>query len=149
MRLPPLSNQQEISPIVRATSGLIGILGFAAVAFNASQDGDLQLSAMLVASFFAGFIFLYVSFFGKYPWNKRVADNAARSDGSRPKTGLRSANPEAYFIDADLAVLDLEVHGRALILAWRHKRSFYQVLPFGLADTNKIVCAPIAVQTSS
>ena len=54
---------------------MIGVLGFAAIAFNASQDVGLQLDFMLFASFFAGFIFLYVSFFGKYPWDVSKADD--------------------------------------------------------------------------
>jgi hypothetical protein len=53
---------------------VIGILGFAAIAFNVSQDGGLQTNVMLFASFFAGFVFLYVSFFGKYPWDKGNSD---------------------------------------------------------------------------
>jgi hypothetical protein len=74
MRLRSLSEQEKLSPFIRVTSGVIGVLGFAAIAFNASQDGGLELSFMLVASFFAGFIFLYVSFFGKYPWDGKGAD---------------------------------------------------------------------------
>ncbi len=65
-----MNKQARISPFIRVVSGVIGVLGFAAIAFNASQDGGLQLDAMLFASFFAGFIFLYVSFFGKYPWDR-------------------------------------------------------------------------------
>jgi hypothetical protein len=53
---------------------VVGILGFAAIAFNASQDGSLQMNVMLFVSFFAGFVFLYVSFFGKYPWDESNAD---------------------------------------------------------------------------
>jgi len=53
---------------------MIGILGFAAIAFNASQDGGLKPDVVLFASFFAGFIFFYVAFFGKYPWDKGKAD---------------------------------------------------------------------------
>ena len=53
---------------------MIGILGFAAIAFNASQAGGIELGFMLVASFFAGFIFLFVAIFGKYPWDRRGAD---------------------------------------------------------------------------
>jgi hypothetical protein len=74
MGLQFLSKQKKISPLVRAISGVIGILGFAAMAFNASQDGGLQMSVTLFASFFAGFVFLYVSFFGKYPWDKSNVD---------------------------------------------------------------------------
>ena len=50
------------------------ILGFAAIAFDASQDGGLKPDIVFFASFFAGFIFLYVSFFGKYPWDRTKAD---------------------------------------------------------------------------
>jgi len=53
---------------------VIGVLGFVAIAFNASQAGGLQLSVMHLASFFAGFIFLFVAFFGKYPWDRKDAD---------------------------------------------------------------------------
>ena len=58
-----------MSPLVRAASGVIGILGFAAIAFNAANDGGLQLSVVTFASFVAGFIFLFAAFFGKYPWD--------------------------------------------------------------------------------
>jgi hypothetical protein len=74
MGLQFLSKQVKLSPLVRAISGVIGILGFAAIAFNVSQDGGLQTNVMLFASFFAGFVFLYVSFFGKYPWDKGNSD---------------------------------------------------------------------------
>jgi hypothetical protein len=70
-----LSKEEQISPVVRAISGVIGILGVAAIAFNALQDGGLQPDFMLFASFFAGFVFLYVSFFGKYPWDNSKADD--------------------------------------------------------------------------
>ena len=64
-----------MSPIIRITSGVIGILGFAAIAFNASQDRGINLDLMLFVSFFAGFIFLYVSFFGQYPWDRKANDD--------------------------------------------------------------------------
>jgi hypothetical protein len=66
-----LGEQEKISPVIRIVSGVIGVLGFAAIAVNASQDGGLKQNVVLFASFFAGFIFLYVSFFGKYPWDKK------------------------------------------------------------------------------
>ena len=44
------------------------------MAFNASTDRGLKPGIMLFASFFAGFIFLYVSFFGRYPWDRTNAD---------------------------------------------------------------------------
>ena len=62
-----MSEQEYISPFIRHVSGVIGILGFAAIAFNAAQDGGLKPGFVLFASFFAGFIFLYVSFLGRYP----------------------------------------------------------------------------------
>jgi hypothetical protein len=75
MGLQLLGKQVRISPVVRVISGLTGVLGFAAIAFEASQEGGFQLNAMLLTSFFAGFVFLYVSFFGKYPWEKSNADD--------------------------------------------------------------------------
>ena len=66
-----MSEKEKISPVIRFVSGMIGVLGFAAIAVNASQDGGLKPNVVLFASFFAGFIFLYVSFFGKYPWDKK------------------------------------------------------------------------------
>ena len=71
-----MSEQDKISPLVRATSGVIGILGFAAIAFNAMNDGGLQLSFVTFASFFAGFIFLFVALFGKYPWDRSKTENS-------------------------------------------------------------------------
>lgn len=69
-----MSEQERISPFIRVVSGVIGILGFAAIAFNASQDGGLKPDLAMLASFFAGFIFLYVAFFGKYPWDRTRND---------------------------------------------------------------------------
>lgn len=68
-----MSKQEKISPLVRIVSGVIGVLGFVAIAFNAANDGGLQLNVVTLASFFAGFIFLFVSFFGKYPWDRSRA----------------------------------------------------------------------------
>ena len=53
---------------------MIGILGFVAIAFNAMQDGGLEPDLALAASFFAGFIFLFVALFGKYPWDRGERD---------------------------------------------------------------------------
>ena len=61
--------------MIRVASGVIGILGFAAIAFNASQDGGIRPNFILFASFFAGFVFLYVSIFGKYPWDRKTGDD--------------------------------------------------------------------------
>ena len=71
-----MNKEEKISPLLRAISGVIGILGVASIAFNASQDGGIRLDFMLFASFFAGFVFLYVSFFGTYPWDKSKADDS-------------------------------------------------------------------------
>jgi hypothetical protein len=65
-----LSEQKRISPFIRVVSGVMGILGFGAIAFNAMQKGGLKPDVMLFASFFAGFIFLFVALFGKYPWDR-------------------------------------------------------------------------------
>ena len=71
-----MSKQEKISPWLRFVSGIISILGFIAMAFSAAQKGGFQLNFMLFASIFAGFIFLYVAFFGKYPWDVSKADDA-------------------------------------------------------------------------
>lgn len=68
-----MSKREKISPLIRIVSGIIGVLGFVAIAFNAANDGGLQLNIVTLASFFAGFIFLFVSFFGKYPWDRSRA----------------------------------------------------------------------------
>ena len=69
-----MSKQEKISPFIRIVSGVIGILGFVAIAFNAAQDGGLEPDLALAASFFAGFIFLFVALFGKYPWDRGERD---------------------------------------------------------------------------
>ena len=71
-----MNNRERISPTIRVVSGVIGILGFVAIAFNAAQDGGIELDFMLYASFFAGFIFLFFAFFGKYPWDSKSTDDA-------------------------------------------------------------------------
>lgn len=71
-----MTDRVRISALQRMISGVLGALGFAAIAFRASQDGGLDLDFMLIASVFAGFIFLYVSFFGKYPWDVNKSDDA-------------------------------------------------------------------------
>ena len=76
MGLRFLSKQEKISPLVRVASGVIGLLGFAAITFNAVNSGGLQLNIVNFASFFAGFIFLFVSFFGKYPLDRSEAGEA-------------------------------------------------------------------------
>jgi hypothetical protein len=73
-----MTRRERISPVIRVVSGVIGILGFAAVAFNALQNGGIKPDVMLFASFFAGFIFLYVAFFGTYPWDRKRADDVER-----------------------------------------------------------------------
>ena len=69
-----LSKPERISPFIRTVSGLIGVLGFVAIALNALQDGGIEPGVVIFASFFAGFIFLFVAFFGKYPWGRSETD---------------------------------------------------------------------------
>ena len=71
-----MSEQEKVSPLIRVASGVIGVLGFAAIAFNAANDGGLQLTFITFASFLAGFIILSVSFFGKYPWDRSKAEDS-------------------------------------------------------------------------
>ena len=62
-----LSGKRKYSRLIRSVCGVIGILGIAAIAFNAVQEGSVRVSFMLLASLFAGFIFLYVAIFGTSP----------------------------------------------------------------------------------
>ncbi len=60
-------------PLVRVTGVVIGILGFAAIPFNAVKADGLQLTLKTIACFFAGAILLFAAFFGKYPWDRSGA----------------------------------------------------------------------------
>jgi hypothetical protein len=71
-----MSKPQRISLTIRVISGVIGLPGFVAIAFNATQDGGIKMDFMLFSSFFAGSILLFVAFFGKYPWDRRSAVDA-------------------------------------------------------------------------
>jgi hypothetical protein len=70
-----MNEQKRISPFIRIVSGVICVLGFAAIAFNFSQNGGLNPSILLFASFFAGFVFLYAALFGTYPWDRTKRDD--------------------------------------------------------------------------
>jgi hypothetical protein len=65
-----MNEQKRISPFIRIVSGVIGVVGFAAVASDVSQNGGLNPNILLFASFFAGFVFLYAALFGTYPWGR-------------------------------------------------------------------------------
>ena len=62
---------KKYSPAIRITTGLLGLLGVAAIGFNALQEGSLRLDAvplfLLFAKLFAAYIFFYVAFFGTNP----------------------------------------------------------------------------------
>ena len=62
---------KKYSPAIRITTGLLGLLGVAAIGFNALQEGGLRLDPaplfLLFAKLFAAYIFFYVAFFGTNP----------------------------------------------------------------------------------
>ncbi len=62
---------KKYSTAIRITTGLLGLLGVAAIGFNALQEGSFRLGAlslfMLFAKLFAAYIFFYVAFFGTNP----------------------------------------------------------------------------------
>lgn len=62
---------KKYSLAIRLVCGVIGLLGFSAIGFNAVQAGQLEISFMLFASMFAGFVFLYVAFFGVNPLDQK------------------------------------------------------------------------------
>ena len=62
---------KKYSTGIRITTGLLGLLGVAAIGFNALQEGSIRFDGvsllMLFAKLFAAYIFLYVAFFGTNP----------------------------------------------------------------------------------
>lgn len=62
---------KKYSLAVRIATGLLSLLGVAAIGFNALQEGGLRLDAvslfLLFAKLFAAYIFFYVAFFGTNP----------------------------------------------------------------------------------
>ena len=70
-----MNTKTKYSPLIRTISGVLGVLGVAAMGFNATQEGSIQIDFWLFAKLFVGFIFLYVAIFGKNP-----LDFAATSD---------------------------------------------------------------------
>lgn len=66
-----MSSGKSISPTIRIVSGVIGMLGFAGIAFTAAQNGGFQPDLLFLASVFAGYIFLYVALFWAYPWDRK------------------------------------------------------------------------------
>lgn len=63
--------RKKYSLTIRITTGRLGLLGVAAIGFNAVLEGDLELDEMfflmLFAKLFAAYIFFYVAFFGTSP----------------------------------------------------------------------------------
>lgn len=62
---------KKYSPVIRITTGLLGVLGVVAIGFDALQNGDRQLDVifflLLFAKLFAAYIFFYVAMFGTNP----------------------------------------------------------------------------------
>lgn len=62
---------KKYSNAIRITTGLLGVLGVAAIGFNAIQEGNSRLDVMfflmLFAKLFAAYIFFYVAIFGTNP----------------------------------------------------------------------------------
>ena len=62
-----MTMRKKYSPLIRTTTGLLGILGIAAIGFDAVKEGGIQPDLMLFVKFFAGFMFFYVAIFGTNP----------------------------------------------------------------------------------
>lgn len=66
-----MAKNKTYSLAIRLVCGVLGLLGFVAIGFNAVQAGRIEISFMLFASMFAGFIFLYVAMFGTNPLDRK------------------------------------------------------------------------------
>lgn len=62
---------KKYSTAIRITTGVLGLMGVAAIGFNALQEGSYSFDAvslsLLFAKLFAAYIFFYVAFFGTSP----------------------------------------------------------------------------------
>ena len=67
--------KQKHSVLIRIICGVLGVLGVAAIGFNAVQDGGIEPSFILFAKLFAGFVFLYVAIFATNPLEIRSRDD--------------------------------------------------------------------------
>ncbi len=62
-----MTTTKKYSPLIRTTTGVLGLFGVAAIGFDAVKNGSIQLDLMLFVRLLAGFIFLYVAIFGTSP----------------------------------------------------------------------------------
>lgn len=70
-----MANDRTYSLAIRLICGALGILGFAAIGFNAVRAGGIEIDFMLFASMFAGFIFVYVAMFGRNPLDRKEQED--------------------------------------------------------------------------
>jgi hypothetical protein len=73
-----IAAREKYSLAIRLVCGILGLLGLGAVGFNVVQSGKLEISFILFASMFAGFIFLYVAFFGVNPLDTKGREEDRR-----------------------------------------------------------------------
>jgi hypothetical protein len=59
--------RKKFSPLIRTTTGVLGVLGIAAIGFDIVKDGGIQPDLMLFVKLLAGFVFFYVAIFGTNP----------------------------------------------------------------------------------
>lgn len=80
-----MRSKKKISPLVRIISGVLGVAGFAAIAFNASREGGIDPNFMFYCSMLGGFIFLYASVFGSIPWHVSNTDDGSKTKMTKGK----------------------------------------------------------------
>jgi len=82
--LQDFGSNTQMSPIIRAISGVLGFGGVAAIAFNAYSKGDFEADFLFFSSLLGGFAFLYIAFFGVLPWG--ASDNREVEKGAMSKS---------------------------------------------------------------
>ena len=62
-----MTMRKKYSPLIRTTTGVLGVLGITAIGVDVVKDGGIQPDLMLFVKLFVGFIFIYVAIFGANP----------------------------------------------------------------------------------
>lgn len=115
-----MGSKQKISPIIRAVSGLLGIASLAAIVFDASKAGGIELDSGFLVSMLGGAIFLYAAIIGSIPWDVPSTNDGEKATMTKTKWHLfwgafvvflvvmmSFLSEKGIFAEADLVVLGI------------------------------------------